>query len=299
MIQIELVKGTYVLAVSGGVDSVALLHLVATQPEYKSHTFIVAHFDHGIRSDSSLDRQLVQDSAKKYSLQFVYNIAKLGAGASEEQARKERYKFLHTVRRACNADAIVTAHHQDDRIETAFINIQRGTGRRGITSLRSTNDIVRPMLHISKKQIIDYAQSQNLTWREDSTNDDTKYVRNHLRKNILPKLTRTQRKDFLDLLDRTQLINDDIDAMMINIIHANSPRPGALSRHILYMLDHEEACELLATWLRCNNVRRFNKKNIEQLVVYGKTLPRGVVAISDAKKVTIQRRTLALEPLDR
>ncbi len=137
-----LIPGKYIVAVSGGIDSVSLLHALTSD---KSLHLIVAHFDHGIRDDSALDAKFVANLARELGLSFVTQRVKLGFEASEAVARKHRYKFLH---RACienNADAIVTAHHQDDVIETAIINTLRGTKRRGLISLKSTELIKRPL----------------------------------------------------------------------------------------------------------------------------------------------------------
>ncbi|QQS18837.1 hypothetical protein IPL68_02130 [Candidatus Saccharibacteria bacterium] len=87
----------------------------------------MAHFDHGIRPDSVEDRKLVQKLAKQYGLPFVYDRAELGAGASEAVAREARYAFLSRVKEAVGADAIITAHHEDDVLETIIINWLRGT----------------------------------------------------------------------------------------------------------------------------------------------------------------------------
>ena len=145
--KLELEPGVYVVAVSGGVDSMVLLDLLRRQKDLK---LVVAHLDHGIRSDSDLDRQLVQQVASKHGLAFVYNTAQLGPGASEALARKARYNFLRRVQLATNATAIVTAHHQDDLIETAILNLLRGTGRKGLSSLGDDKHLRRPLLHVSK-----------------------------------------------------------------------------------------------------------------------------------------------------
>src|SRR4051794_19867846 len=117
--------GSYVVAVSGGVDSMALLHYLQTRPGIK---LTVAHFDHGIRDDSPEDRKLAQEVAKSYKLPFVYHEGRLGGEASEATARAARYDFLNKVRRSSQAQAIITAHHQDDLLETAILNMLRGTG---------------------------------------------------------------------------------------------------------------------------------------------------------------------------
>src|SRR4051794_16456164 len=124
--------GKYVVAVSGGVDSVGLLDLLRMDPGVK---LTVSHFDHGIRDDSHLDRAHVQALARRYQLPFVYDKGALGPGASEAEARTARYQFLDNVKTKTGAHAIVTAHHQDDVLETAIINLLRGTGRKGLSSL--------------------------------------------------------------------------------------------------------------------------------------------------------------------
>lgn len=174
----------YLIAVSGGVDSVVLLDkLVKNELPYSSGTFIVAHFDHGIRPDSAADAVFVRELAEHYGLAFETAREELGVSASEELARDRRYVFLRSVAKKHNA-RIVTAHHADDIVETIAINLTRGTGWRGLAVLNSS-DIERPLLDTSKAQLIEYAKSKQLTWREDSTNSDTKYLRNDLRQKLV------------------------------------------------------------------------------------------------------------------
>ena len=162
--QVNIKAGNYIVAVSGGVDSVLLLHLLVKQkqgtvnsgqssgtdhspqiPENSSHSskhttqssLIVAHFDHGIRPDSEADRLFVEKLARSYGLPFEYKREELGENASEALARERRYAFLEEVRQKYHADAIITAHHADDVLETAGINLLRGTGRKGIASLQN------------------------------------------------------------------------------------------------------------------------------------------------------------------
>src|SRR5690606_4946866 len=130
----KLEPGHYVVAVSGGVDSMALLDMVAKQSRPKV-SFTVAHFDHGIRDDSHLDRRLVGEVAQRHNLPFVYERGELGAGASEALAREARYAFLRKVQHSTGARGIMTAHHHDDVVETAVLNMLRGTGRKGLSSL--------------------------------------------------------------------------------------------------------------------------------------------------------------------
>src|SRR5690348_16932946 len=111
---ISIKPGKYIVAVSGGVDSMVLLNLLAKS---KGLDLIIAHFEHGIRSDSKEDLELVRAAAAHYGLPFVWEHGHLGPNASEAAAREARYTFLRRVRAEHAAKAIVTAHHQDDLLE--------------------------------------------------------------------------------------------------------------------------------------------------------------------------------------
>ncbi|MBL8032022.1 MAG: tRNA lysidine(34) synthetase TilS, partial [Candidatus Doudnabacteria bacterium] len=234
---VELPAGKYVVAVSGGVDSVVLLHLLAqgatkSQSNPKTHAtyhlppttyqLIVAHFDHGIRPDSDADRQFVQELAAACGLPFVYERAELGAGASEAVARNARYDFLRRVKDEHQAEAIVTAHHQDDVLETIIINWLRGTKSRGLSSLRSTPEIRRPLLGWSKQQIRAYAHLHTLQWREDSTNEDETYLRNYVRRQIIPKISAKMREQLLVHSERAASLNDAISAVTNEYLAAHT-----------------------------------------------------------------------------
>lgn len=165
----------YIVAVSGGVDSMVLLHMMIRTG---GHELIVAHFDHGIRSDSHLDAELVRAIALNHNLQFETKREELGELASEAYARDRRYEFLRELAQKHSAK-IVTAHHLDDLVETVAINAKRGTGWRGLAALDS--DISRPLLDFEKSELIEYAQRHSVEWREDSTNASDAYLRNRLR----------------------------------------------------------------------------------------------------------------------
>src|SRR6266496_535916 len=134
MLEGKIPSGMYVVAVSGGVDSMVLLDMMR---RLAGTTVVVAHVDHGMRSDSRLDRMLVQRYTMSHNLALEYTELHLGVGTDEATARQERYKFLRHMRKKYNASAIVTAHHRDDVLETAIMNLLRGTGWRGLSSLRS------------------------------------------------------------------------------------------------------------------------------------------------------------------
>jgi tRNA(Ile)-lysidine synthase len=297
--EFELEPGRYVVAVSGGVDSVALLHLLAQKRKTLPFSFVVAHFDHGIRKDSAEDMQLVRDTAHDYGLPFVYRQGKLGTGVSEAVARQARYEFLHHARQASGAGAVITAHHQDDLLETVILNLLRGTGRRGLSSLKSTDVIKRPLLHMPKKELLRYAEREGLRWREDSTNSDERYLRNYVRRRILSRFAEADREALLAMAARAQDLNREIEAQAANYLHAQ-PARDVLDRYAFIMLPHAVAREIVAEWLSQRTGVELSRKLLERLVVSAKTGRVGTrVDINKNYWLEIGRTTLALRPRER
>jgi tRNA(Ile)-lysidine synthase len=313
-VKIELEPGTYIVAVSGGVDSMALLDLLAMTGqrvegrEQRSKDagpspltphpwrLIVAHFDHGIREDSDQDRQLVQVTAEKYGLPFVYDEGFLGPKTSEATARVARYKFLQSVAQASAAKAIITAHHQDDMLETAIINMLRGTGRRGLTSLKDLPNLKRPLLKFTKPEIIDYAKKHHLEWREDTTNQDTTYLRNYIRHEIMPNLTPQQKDDLLKHIDKLGELNNEIDSIIDNLVGQQTE----LDRQWFISLDHKVALDVMANWLRSQAIKDFDSKRLELLVRAAKTYQHGKqIDINKANVLQIKKDKLALTSQER
>jgi len=288
--KVSMEPGTYVVAVSGGVDSVVLLDVLSKQ---SALDLVVAHFDHGIRGDSAKDRELVEQLAAQYRLPFVFEEGKLGPQASEATARVARYKFLRKVMQDAKAQAIITAHHQDDVLETAIINLLRGTGRKGLTALSSREDIARPFLHIPKKKLLEYAAQEGLTWREDSTNENAKYLRNYIRQNILPQLGEEGKARLSRLINDQRTINAQLDALLSDQLAAHPPR--TLKRNWFTGLPHDAALETMAAWLRQNKLADFDKQTLERAVVGAKTgRPGQKIALKSDIFMEINKDNLAL-----
>ncbi|MCL2085958.1 tRNA lysidine(34) synthetase TilS, partial [Candidatus Saccharibacteria bacterium] len=170
---------TVILAVSGGGGSVVMLDYAMRYEVFGGREIMVAHFDHGIREDSSQDLEFVRGLAERHGLKFVFAEGKLGKGVSEEKARKARYGFLKSL-----GGELWTAHHYDDALETVAINLIRGTGWRGLAVLGDAS-VRRFFIEFGKwgkKEVLEYARVNNLGWREDSTNADDRYLRNRVRR---------------------------------------------------------------------------------------------------------------------
>lgn len=254
----------YVVAVSGGVDSVVLLDMVAQ--EVAPQRLIVAHFDHGIRSESADDAAFVKNLAKQYGLAFETKREELGVNTSEELARERRYMFLRDVAKRYSA-TIMTAHHADDIVETIAINMSRGTGWRGLAVLDSLG-IERPLLDKTKAELIKYAKENVLEWREDATNSDTKYLRNGFRQ----KLTGfdDESKELLQLYRKRQVaLKKQIDNEIQGLIRA------PYSRYLLTNVPDVAALELLRGILIVETGKGATRPQLERMLLAIKTYRAG------------------------
>lgn len=265
--QITIAAGKYVLAVSGGVDSMALLDMLGRE---KNLELVVAHFNHGIRAAAAKDEDLVERAAKNAGLKFEIGHGNLGQNASEEKARAARYKFLQQIKKKHRAKAIITAHHQDDLIETAFLNILRGTGYKGVATMTLNPEVVRPLLRVPKKELVSYAKTHKLQWHEDATNSDTRYLRNYIRSNIMPLLSATDREAIIVNIDKIAKLEPKITELTAKLSQKVIDNE-VIDRHKFTMLPALVASELVVRELRRRRVRDFDKKTIERLSTIIKT----------------------------
>lgn len=294
--ELSLPEGKYVVAVSGGVDSVVLLHALRSQ---SGVGLVVAHFDHGIRPDSAADRSFVQKMAKDHALPFFYEEGRLGPGASEAAARAARYDFLGRVRNETAARAVVTAHHRDDVLETAIINLLRGSGRKGLTALAARPGLERPLLDVPKSDVMDHARTHGLEWREDSTNRDTDYLRNYVRHRLLPRFGADGRARLWDIINDLRATNAELDSMLTDLL-SDRQLSGRLDRDWFASLPHGVAKETMAAWLRGSGRRDFDGKALERLVVAAKTgRPGKVFDVSKGFGLKVTAHDLALTRSER
>lgn len=248
-------RGKYVVAVSGGADSCVLLDLLANHPGLE---LVVAHVDHGIRRDSAADARFVEALARLYGLPFRSHHLHLGADASEELARRGRYAFLQKVAQEEKADALITAHHADDVLETIVLNLLRGTGWRGLCSLRSHGSVLRPLLARTKQEIYHYAVEHGLEWHEDETNTGDLYTRNYIRHRIIPACLKKDARfasKLRNLYDAQLLLRDEIETLLAEFLN-NLVNDGMLDKMVLLELDEKIAFEVIRGFLISQNVRQ-------------------------------------------
>lgn len=267
-------KPLYVVAVSGGVDSMVLLDRLVRADEAR---LVVAHVDHGIRPESTRDATFVRTCTKMHKLPFETTRLELGRHASEERARIARWRYLRDIKAKYSADKIVTAHHADDVVETMFINMTRGTGWRGIATLRETEEIKRPLLALRKKEIIEYARAHEIDWREDATNQDSKYLRNRVRHAIIPRISDQQFDEFVRLHSEQLAIRDEIER------EARAVSP-ALRRHEYVMWPDDVAREMLRA-----TVGSLTRRECDQALLFIRTArPHKQLPLSNGQIVRMQ-----------
>lgn len=190
-----------VVGVSGGPDSMCLLDSLITLKEtfikkYNiSYSLIVAHVNHMIREESKEEKIYVKNFCRKHNVPFYYleedvkNNSRDVKMSEETYGRKIRYDFFEEVRKKENASTIATAHNMDDDIETILLNIIRGTGLKGLTGMSyKYSNIIRPLLNIEKKDILEYNNERNLNPCIDKTNFENIYSRNKIRNVLIPTL---------------------------------------------------------------------------------------------------------------
>ncbi|MDX1905207.1 MAG: tRNA lysidine(34) synthetase TilS [Thermonemataceae bacterium] len=179
------------LAVSTGIDSMVMLHLfiLAKLP------FGIIHCNFSLRPEAEEEGIFIKNLAQERQIPFYYRkfdtltFAQAEGISIQMAARKLRYAFFEEIRQTYQYDYIATAHHLDDSLETALLNLVRGSGIAGLRGiLAKKNRLIRPLLFANKQEIIDFAQKENIFWLEDSSNTLTKYKRNFIRKKVIPLL---------------------------------------------------------------------------------------------------------------
>ena len=245
------------LAVSGGVDSMVLLDLF-----YKLRFDIcVVHCNFQLRgkesdADEMLVREICQDSYIPYFIESfdTLEFAKENKLSIQLAARKLRYDWFQEII-SLGFDYVLTAHHLDDNVETFLINFTRGTGLEGLTGIPAQNgNIIRPLLPFSREEIENYAQANQIQWREDSSNASDKYFRNKLRHNIVPTLKELN-TGFLDSFQNTlhhlqqseSLVNDASKLVFEKVVEE---KENQLEIHLKPLLEFQNYKAYLYQWLK-------------------------------------------------
>ncbi len=240
------------IGLSGGADSVFLLYALKTISEEVGFEIGACHIEHGIRgSESVRDMQFSENLCKSlnvpfYAKQFdVPAVSKKERISVETAARDVRYAYFDEVSKKYGFNLIATAHHKDDKAETILMNILRGCSLRGYAGIEYKNGrVIRPLLDISKDEILAFCAENNIDYCIDTTNEDTDYTRNRVRHMILPKLKEinpsfeesllrqseifTCEDEFLNIEADKFPVDDGIDLLKFSSLHK------AVQRRVIY-----------------------------------------------------------------
>jgi len=313
------------VAVSGGPDSVALLHLFdALRDEFSLHVE-VAHLQHGIRGDEAKeDAKFVAELAEQMKLPFhlkevdvprIRNDA--GKGNLEAMARDERYRFFAEVMRERKLDKVATAHTRDDQAETVLMWLLRGSGMKGLGGMAplhqlrlasgdSTDSItiIRPLLSVSKIEILNYLAENKFDYRIDRTNEDTTLLRNWIRRELLPLIQQRAGEDFPGRLSHeAELLRDEdryLDELAIRSLDATRA-PMGINRSALLREPAALQRRILRLWIaqRRGHLRGLEFVHIEELrrlIEHGPpqarlSIPGGWELIREYETLRLEKRT--------
>ncbi|PIE60080.1 MAG: tRNA lysidine(34) synthetase TilS [Desulfobulbus propionicus] len=191
-------ENTVVIGVSGGGDSMALFHILAALRRILQLTLVPVYVDHGLRpKETPGERQLVSSVAASYGLAAeLVQVAVLEKAGREKKsieqaARDLRYQTFTAVKKRSKADCIAVAHTRDDQVEEVLHRFLRGSSRKALAGMAMKNgDIIRPLLHIEKRRLLSYLRDKQFSFCHDSSNDDDRFFRNRIRRELLPLLER-------------------------------------------------------------------------------------------------------------
>ena len=264
------------VGVSGGRDSVALLHGLVTAGYQR---LVVCHLDHGIRGVSAqADARFVQRLAESLKLAAVCERADVPALAKREKlsletaARRARYEFFAAAAgRRCRT--VFLAHHADDQVETFLFNLLRGAGTAGLGAMAADSEravgrrklrLVRPLLGVWRAEIDDYLATTRLRWRDDPTNADPAHAtRNRLRLEVLPLLERTMGREVKPALWRTADILGAEADWLKQLCTTDAPLPAQLRFAFLASQPLAQQRKTIHTWLREANVAGVGYREVE------------------------------------
>lgn len=208
-------RDRFVLAVSGGVDSMTLLHVVSKMNKSDRERFCVAHVNHQIREESEQEFRCVQEISESWGFQFfgcsrdipLLLKQKYKGRSLEEVARLERTAFFDEIRTVWNGRYLVTGHHRDDLLETFFMRLFRGSGLNGLDCMKEKEgNILRPLVVFWKKELYEYAEKEQLRFFEDKTNKENNCFRNRIRNEVIPFLTGIFQPEVKEILVRDQVL---------------------------------------------------------------------------------------------
>ena len=298
-------KNKLILATSGGIDSMVLLDLLKNLDV----ELIIAHCNFNLREkESDADQALVKKIAEQNNLVFqtinfeTENYAKDNKLSIEEAARDLRYDWFEKIRKELKANLIVTAHHLNDNTETLLFNLTKGTGIKGLRGmLPKREEIVRPLLNISREEIEKYASENKIEYREDASNNSLEYSRNLIRKNVIPELNKvnlsflkTQANHFERFRDIELFYNDAVANLKKDLF---KEKKGSFYLSINKLLKHKGFRTLLFEILKEYSFSNYQVDDILELIINNKAIS-GKTFFSKTHRIIKDRKHLILSVLN-
>ena len=277
----QLEDKTIIVGFSGGFDSMCLLDVLSklhNTEEFKELNIIAAHFNHNWRGAEALkEQEICKLFASSKGFEFYTKTGAVPLKKSENEARLARYEFFEDAYEYYDADAVFTAHNRDDNAETVLYRVIKGTGLVGLKGISEKREyFYRPILNISRTEILKYCEENNLIPNFDSSNDDIQFKRNFLRLNVIPILEKinTNVKDSLCNLAKVARSEDLIIEEYLEILRKNiydgekliSVEYAKLSKPVKFRILHEfvQKLDLDYDYKKINEIYEFIENNITQ-----------------------------------
>ncbi len=209
-----------IVGVSGGPDSVCLLHVLNSLKTQLNIEIVVAHVNHMIREVADIETEYVQEFCKNINVPCfikkvnVLEIAKQSKKGTEEVGRDERYSFFDEVLKQTNSNKIATAHNSNDKAETVILNIVRGSGIAGLKGIEANRDnkYIRPLIETSRDEIEKYCGENNLNPKYDESNNENIYSRNKVRNELIPYIKKEFNQNIIQTVNRlSELATEEND----------------------------------------------------------------------------------------
>jgi len=274
---------TIVIGLSGGPDSVALLHLLNVYQKDFNYTLIAAHLDHQWRANSGQDALFCENLCSELGIKLVtgkgndFKLEQPYNGSQEELGRNLRRAFLEQVVQNYHAKYIMLAHHLDDQIETFLIRLIRGTSLSGLGCMQEHNEpYLRPLLNFTKDQILNYLTQHNLNYVIDQTNDSPVYLRNRIRK-LVPELENIDprfKNNFASSLTKIQEANSFINKLVLEKLNQININHN-LELNLFKSLDFFLQKEILLHWLYAHQVKFAISESLIDEILRFLLSPRG------------------------
>ena len=214
-----------VLGVSGGPDSLFMLHVLNNLKEQLQIQIIVAHVNHKLRKEADEEEQFVKQFCKKINVEFyskrieVEEYANNNKIGLEEAGRKVRYEFFEEILQKTKSNKIAVAHNINDKVETMIMHVLRGSGVSGLQGIQAqtNNKIIRPIIEISREEIEKYCKEQNLEPRIDKSNFDNTYTRNKVRNVVIPFIKQEFNPNFIETMTRLSEVITEENTFLNNL----------------------------------------------------------------------------------